>query len=119
MKKTINIILGLFVAASLVYLVVTELRTPETKQEKKTVEKKSENSQPDRLNIYYFHGSARCNSCLKIEKFTKSAIGPCHSALSPSPQPVQQNTSVSFSSVMSGHSALSPSPQPVRQNKTV
>lgn len=74
MKKTISIILGLFIATSIVYLVVTELRNPETKQEKKTVENKSENSQPDRLDIYYFHATGRCNSCLKIEKYTRSAI---------------------------------------------
>jgi len=73
MKKTINIILGLFVAASLVYLIVTELQTPQTEQ-KKTVEKKAEKSEDDRLNIYYFHATARCNSCMKIEKFTKTAV---------------------------------------------
>ena len=71
MKKIISITLGLFIAASLIYLVVTELGTSETEQKKVETE---ETQQSDRLDIYYFHATARCNSCLKIEKFTRSAI---------------------------------------------
>ena len=76
MKKIISITLGLFIAASLIYLVVTELGTSETEQKKVETEKEetTETQQADRLDIYYFHATARCNSCLKIEKFTRSAI---------------------------------------------
>jgi len=76
MKKIISIILGLFVVTSLVYLVVTESQTPGIKQAEDTTEKKQETETlpKDSLNIYYFHATARCNSCLKIEKYTKTAI---------------------------------------------
>ena len=30
--------------------------------------------QPERLVVYYFHGTARCRSCLTIERFTREAI---------------------------------------------
>jgi len=76
MKKIISIILGLFVSASLVYLVVTELRTSETEpaNDKSENVKTADTLQPDRLDIYYFHATARCNSCLKIEKYTRSTV---------------------------------------------
>lgn len=76
MKKTVNIILGLFIAASLIYLVVTEFGTTETEPEKEKTEttETEEAKQADRLDVYYFHATARCNSCLKIEKHTRSAI---------------------------------------------
>lgn len=76
MKKTVNIILGLFIAASLIYVVVTELGSTETELDKEKTEnvKNDETKQADRLDIYYFHTTARCNSCLKIEKYTKAAV---------------------------------------------
>lgn len=29
---------------------------------------------PDRVIVYYFHGTARCPSCMKIEKYTKACL---------------------------------------------
>lgn len=28
----------------------------------------------DKVNVYYFHGKPRCTTCMKIEKYTQSAV---------------------------------------------
>lgn len=28
----------------------------------------------DKVNVYYFYGKPRCTTCMKIEKYTKSAV---------------------------------------------
>ncbi len=30
--------------------------------------------EPDKVVVYYFYGTARCDSCMKIEAYTKEAI---------------------------------------------
>ncbi len=29
----------------------------------------------DKVNVYYFYGKPRCTTCVKIEKYTQSAVG--------------------------------------------
>ncbi|MFH1434975.1 MAG: nitrophenyl compound nitroreductase subunit ArsF family protein [Pseudomonadota bacterium] len=88
-KKIITILLGAFVLASIACLIIQEVRRqpgkasaagkeadgpqgdPETAGKKSKKEKK----QPARrIIVYYFHGDARCKSCMTIEKYTREAL---------------------------------------------
>jgi len=75
MKKKYWITLGLllFVAASVFALVRKEMR--EGAPEGAIVQKQSVTAAVAKKVIaYYFHGTARCVSCRKIEKFTNDSI---------------------------------------------
>ena len=65
-KTTCTIALLMFVAASIVVLVVKSLR-----QEKPAV---TADDQRDRLIVYYFHGKVRCPACSNIEVYAHEAV---------------------------------------------
>ena len=67
-KRILAVVLALFVAVSLVVLIAQEARAPQ-----------SDSSVPGvgpghRVRVYYFHGTERCPSCEKIEKYTGEAL---------------------------------------------
>lgn len=90
MKSTVTVILLIFVAASVAYLVVSEARSktattdPATRGAdpsqpvaseslRATAKPASEKSSPV-LVAYYFHGTSRCSTCLKMEKYAREAV---------------------------------------------
>ena len=84
-KTVITAILLIFVAISLAYLIVGEYgksnQVPNTTEHNKSsrdLSESSSNKATSQLNhkviAYYFHGRARCPSCLKIESYTKEAV---------------------------------------------
>ena len=91
MKSAITAVLLLFVAGSVVFLVVsesrspTELRTPAPPTaspglpERESL--KTEGNVPDPADarragtvVYYFHGTMRCPTCLKMERYAREAV---------------------------------------------
>ncbi len=76
-KKIVSSILGIFVLFSVVFLIAKEMKKPAAESPKKEENRKAEVQKiekPNRLNVYYFHATARCSSCYKIEKYTKSTV---------------------------------------------
>ncbi len=75
-KKIAGIVIGLFVAASVIVLIAKEMtkNTSTTQTKVETAAKSSENSQKHHIKVTYFHGTMRCPSCLKIEKYTKETV---------------------------------------------
>jgi hypothetical protein len=87
-KKIALIVLTVFVAVSIGYLVYSETRearpdaTGIVEQEKQgeqiagnTALASDEKQATDRIvRVYYFHTTFRCPTCLKIEEYTKNAI---------------------------------------------
>lgn len=94
-KKIITTVLILFVLGSLVYLFLNEKRSPanpagsdiKTVNESGEVKTDAPENSPvpenasspsqgkaDKLIVYYFYNNVRCESCLKIEKFSKGSI---------------------------------------------
>ena len=77
-KKVITAALLLFVAASVVFLVAKETKQqtagadPTTAQDGGVTETPVETG--DYVVVYYFHGTARCSSCMKIDAYTKEAL---------------------------------------------
>ena len=77
-----RIVLLLFVAAGLAYMVVTELHTGPgeavtvdpavTSDPAGTAD--SSTVPDDRVIVYYFHGNKRCNTCRAIEAYTEEAV---------------------------------------------
>jgi len=91
MKRVLTVILLLFVAAGVGYLVVSETRSgsPAVGSSSAATEpgpaiqgEWESETQPSTLNAqsapavsaYYFHGTSRCSTCLKMEQFAKEAI---------------------------------------------
>ncbi len=77
-KRGIQVALLLFVAASVVYLVVGEFRKPTAagiSQEAST-----EDTSQVRVVAYYFHGNFRCVSCRKLESTAHEAVMNCFAA---------------------------------------
>jgi hypothetical protein len=90
MKSVVTIILLLFVAASVTYLVVGEARsktvptdpavkaaippTPVAGESPRATAKPADEKQAPVLVAYYFHGTMRCPTCLKMEQYAKEAI---------------------------------------------
>lgn len=90
MKGVVTIILGLFVAASVAYLIVSETRsktatadpavkaanqpTPLTGESPLTTDVPAGEKQAPVLEAYYFHGTSRCTTCLKMEQYAREAI---------------------------------------------
>lgn len=77
MKKIISIVLLLFVGASLVYLIAGETSSkPETAGDA-IAAADTAGTVPgtgQRFVAFYFHSTARCVSCRKIEKYSDEAI---------------------------------------------
>ena len=92
MKSIVTVVLLLFVAASVVYLVVSETRSkPATTDSAPTTapgigtgtdRNPGLATQPGLTNertapgvvVYYFHGAMRCPTCLKMERYAHEAI---------------------------------------------
>lgn len=91
MKSAVTAILLLFVAGSIVFLVVSETRRPADSasppptgasqalpgQESSKTANVSPDSAPARhagTVAYYFHGTMRCPTCLKMEQYAREAI---------------------------------------------
>lgn len=87
-KTIITALLLVFVTGSLIYLVVGEYyksNKGHTSEQHKSnpsalptsandITQKAPSSINQKVIAYYFHGNARCTSCLKIESYTKEAI---------------------------------------------
>jgi len=80
-KTIINIVLSLFIFASITYLVVGEvgslLRSPPAETDLLTVAEPNESSlEPvaSKVVVYYFYGTARCPKCRKFESFSNEAL---------------------------------------------
>jgi hypothetical protein len=73
-KTIVTAVLLCFVAVSVIALIVKEAGkgTAVDEPTAKTPARKADSS--DRLIAYYFHGTARCESCIKIETYSRSAI---------------------------------------------
>ena len=76
-KRIIQVALLLFVAASVVYLVVGEFRKPPTapaaSHEAPTETARLDTKQA-KVVAYYFHGNFRCVSCRKLESLAHEAV---------------------------------------------
>ncbi len=82
-RRITTIVLSIFVAASAIYLVATEVRNSAKNETTAAgVSPASGQSAPDTgvpaqeraLTVYYFHTTARCPTCRKIEALTASAV---------------------------------------------
>jgi len=62
-KSILTFILLLFVAVSVIYALVNEV---------KLVNEQTEIAQG--VTVYYFHGNLRCSSCLTIQRFTVGSL---------------------------------------------
>ena len=90
MKSAVTVILLIFVAASVAYLVVSEARPktatievatraadpsqPVARESLQAIAKPANEKQSPVLVAYYFHGTFRCPTCLKMEKYAREAI---------------------------------------------
>jgi len=90
MKSVLTVVLLLFVAASLTYLVVSEARSktattdpatrgadpsqPVAGESLQATDKPANEMQAPVLVAYYFHGTSRCPTCLKMERYAREAI---------------------------------------------
>ena len=73
LKGIVKASLLVFVAGSVGYAINSELRKP-PQQTVPSDSKKPEPIESSQIIAYYFHGNARCASCLKIERNTYKAI---------------------------------------------
>ena len=81
-KAVITTVLLLFVAASVAYLIVSEMRTAPEPDEPLPWEVEEEIPETaagarkieDGVIVYYFHGNVRCKTCRAIEAYTAEAI---------------------------------------------
>ena len=89
-KSVITGILLIFVAVSVGYLVVQEVRSGEAKPEDKAKDKKAKDEKgkgekgsekagskkalPGKVVVYYFHTNFRCATCRKFEKYAKELM---------------------------------------------
>jgi len=96
MKGVVTIVLLLFVAASVAYLVVSEARSktaptapatrgadqlqPVANGSLRATNKPANEKQTPVLVAYYFHGTLRCPTCLKMEKDAREAIQDAYQA---------------------------------------
>ena len=79
MKRVISSVLLLFVAVSVIFITVGELRgvshSPESSgEDEKTPESAVLSPDADVDIVYYFMTSARCVSCMKIEEYTRETV---------------------------------------------
>jgi len=81
-RRIATIALSVFVAASVIYLVATETRKSAQTETAADTSIMSGQSVPDGgvpteervLSVYYFHTTARCYTCRKIESLTETAV---------------------------------------------
>ena len=69
-KTIITVVLLVFVAASIVYMVIKE-RDTATPAEQTTP---TVNREKGQLVLYYFHGDMRCTTCHNLEAYAKEAL---------------------------------------------
>ena len=75
LKSIITLALLLFVAVSVVALIVRESGNIQTDGSQAAVGNNPESRLPeDRLIVYYFHGITRCPTCLTLEMYSKEAV---------------------------------------------
>jgi hypothetical protein len=81
-RKIITIVLSIFIAASVIYLIATEMRgTTNSETAKTDISKPEDKDTPNgtalkkdhKVAIYYFHTTARCPTCRRIEELTAKA----------------------------------------------
>ena len=76
-KKIFNVALIIFVLASIVFFINDINKTSNSADSDKSVNANTQvnsKEKPDRLIVYYFHGTSRCPSCIKIESFSEQAV---------------------------------------------
>ena len=77
-KKIFTVVLLLFVAGSIGYMIVNEKKTGTVASEEQIEPvSKTENEdvqQDNQLIVYYFHGDKRCPTCHKLETYAKEAL---------------------------------------------
>lgn len=82
-RRIVTIILFIFVATSIVYLVATELWKPEKHETASAGESRvsdtgnlnsAVSTENHALTVYYFHTTFRCPTCRKIEALTESTV---------------------------------------------
>ena len=88
-KTIVSAVLLLFVAASVVYLVLSESRTGDDVEGRNADESTGvvagpsapepdgpgpRNGPADKVVVYYFHGSVRCPTCRKFETYAEEAV---------------------------------------------
>ncbi|MEW5700743.1 MAG: nitrophenyl compound nitroreductase subunit ArsF family protein [Candidatus Zixiibacteriota bacterium] len=67
-KRVITVVLMVFVAVSIIWLVVRDVSS------QKSVPASDQPSSARQLMVYYFHRTARCPTCLKIEALAKQEV---------------------------------------------
>lgn len=72
LKNIVRIILLLFVAGSVAYLVINEYVPSRQDAEMKRTEQVE--AQRHEVILYYFHGTRRCNTCRTIEAYIAEAL---------------------------------------------
>jgi uncharacterized membrane protein len=71
-KRLITVVLLLFVAVSIAYMVIGEMRTGPAQV---PVDNVNQAAVPEtRVVVYYFHGNMRCDTCRKIEAYSGEAV---------------------------------------------
>ena len=75
-KTIITAALLLFVGVSVAYLIIDEsIRRPEVEpQEAVSVKSEVGSGLDHEVIAYYFHGASRCQTCLKIEAYSREAL---------------------------------------------
>ena len=77
-KTVVTVVLLVFVAASVVYLLVGELGSRSVRQPVAATDPEAALSAKGagdwQVLVYYFHGTARCSNCIKFEAYSKEAI---------------------------------------------
>ena len=77
MKKIFTIVLIIFVAGSLAYMISKEQKTKPSEKQKQIASKNISSDNPTQdaqLVVYYFHGDLRCPTCHKLETYAKEAL---------------------------------------------
>jgi len=75
-KKIVTVILLVFVATSVGYMVVRDRSSqPEVRQDPpQSPSNPAEISPNQQIAVYYFHGDVRCPTCHKLESYAKEAL---------------------------------------------
>ena len=79
-KKILTMVLSVFVAGSVGYMILKETSNARIIDPDNTnasgISGADERTDPDRTSImaYYFHGNVRCATCMKIEAYTAESI---------------------------------------------
>ena len=79
-KNIFTVVLLLFVAGSIGYMIVNEKKTEAITAEERVepapiAKTQSEDArQDDQLIVYYFHGDKRCPTCHKLENYAKEVL---------------------------------------------